>query len=143
MKKIPFNQNTNLIDKLHAFNMLTKGKASPCDQMLIAQLLASGELCKDDEKCPSYVGRCLSLDLLIHREKMPKQKAYEIIAELENREISGIRKDYNQWERFDQNKKTRLIEKWSSGKNQYQKIAKREQEKNRVKSLNELIKNKT
>ncbi|XKH00788.1 hypothetical protein LG325_11935 [Marinobacter nauticus] len=86
------------INNVHAWRMLQNGKATPADQKLAFEI---HKAITHEEKRKTFsvsTDRNLTLELLIHREEIPRTKAYAIVAQLECVSIDVVRKDYKAWE---------------------------------------------
>jgi hypothetical protein len=87
------------INNIHAWRMWQKGKATAEDQLRTFEI-HKAILSKESRKeCSVTTGRNLLLDMLIHRDGVPKGKAYKIVGYVENVSGGTVRKDYNAWEK--------------------------------------------
>jgi hypothetical protein len=97
------------INNIHAWRMLQKGRASPEDQKLAFKIHSDLLTHEQRKRWSITTGRNLLLDILIHREKILKTKAYAIVADVENVHEDSIRKPYLDWEK--QTPKSRTTER--------------------------------
>jgi len=87
------------INNIHAWRMLQKGRASPEDQKLAFKIHSDLLTYEQRKRWSITTGRNLLLDMLIHRDKIPKTRAYAIVADAECVSDSSIRKPYLEWEK--------------------------------------------
>jgi len=82
------------INNVHAWRMFQKGRASPEDQKLAFKIHNYLLTDEPEKNCSITTGRNLLLELLIHRDKIPKTLAYAIVAGVESVHPDSIRKPY-------------------------------------------------